>query len=193
MLKTISKLTSHIFNYYTWITIVLIASIFRVGLKTEHVKTTFILLIIFDVIGPILTYLFLLNAGKITDASLIKRQDRPLLFGVTTFLVMLGTIISYFLGNDLFIKIHILIFIFMLTLFLVTMFFKMSGHAFLNTYFIFILNFLFGWNLLWLFSIVAIVGFARLYLKAHIPTEVAAGIFIGLVEPYLILKFFKLL
>ena len=192
-LKNFSKIVSNIFNFYTWMPIAIFLGIFKAGIRTEHIKTTLGVLLFLDVICPVLTYLFLLDGGKISDGSLIKREDRPLLFGATVIFIFFGTIVSYFLGSALFFKFHILIFAFMLTLFSITMFFKISGHAFLNTYFIFILNFLFGWQFLWLFAIAPVVYFARLYLKAHTPLEVIAGATLGLAEPYVLLKLLNLL
>lgn len=191
--KQFSKIVTNVFQYYTWVPIFIVASVFKTGLKTEHFKTTIIILHSLDVFAPILVYIFLLNGGVIKDANLIKREDRPLLFGFTTSLVFAATVISYFLGSHLFFQLHLIVFIFMLTLTFITMFFKISGHMFINTFFIFILNYLYDWKLLGLFLIVPIVAFARLNLKAHTSAEVILGTIVGFLEPYLMLKIFKLL
>lgn len=192
-LRNLSKLITNLFHYYTWMPVVLVAGVFRAGLKTEHIKSTLGILIFLDVIAPILTYFFLLNGGKIADSSLVKRADRPLLFGIIACFVLVATLVSYFLGSTFFFEVHALFFVFIFTLFSITLFFKISGHAFLNSYFIFILNFLFGWNFIWLFLVVPVVALARLYLKAHTITEILAGTIVGSAEPYLMLKLFNLL
>jgi len=193
MVKQISKYITNLFHFYTWFAAILIAGALKTGVGDDHVKWTFPLIFALDVICPIFAYLFLLEGGMISNSTLVKRVDRPVLFGVTTLSVFLATLISYFFTYDSFFKINLLIFAFMLTLFAVTLFFKISGHMFLSSYFVFTLNFLFGWNLLFLFLIVPIVALARLYLKAHTPFEVLAGILLGIVEPYLLLKLFNLL
>lgn len=192
-MRTFSKIVTNVFQYYTWVPIFIVAAVFKAGLKTEHFKTTIIILHSLDVFAPILVYIFLLNGGKIKDANLIKREDRPQLFGITTFLVFIATVISYRLGSPLFFQVHLIVFIFMLTLTAITMFFKISAHMFINTFFIFMLNFIYDWKLLWLFLIVPVVAFARLNLKAHTRVEVVLGTIVGFVEPYLLLKLLKLL
>ena len=137
-------------------------------------------------------FFYLLSAGKISDPSLIKREDRPLFLGATAVFIFLATITSFFLGLDLYFRVHILFSIFIITLFLITMFFKMSGHVFLNIFFIFILNYLSGWNLGWLFLVVPFVAYARLRLKAHTPAEVLAGAAVGIGEAYFLHEFIKL-
>lgn len=193
MVKTFSKIVTNVFQYYTWVPIFIIAAVSQAGLRTEHFKSTIIILHLVDVLAPIAVYIFLLNGGRIKDANLIKREDRPQLFGITTFLIFIATIISYRLGSPLFFQLHLVVFIFMLTLTVITMFFKISAHMFINTFFIFLLNYLYEWKLLWLFLIVPVVAFARLNLKAHTRVEVVLGTIVGFVEPYLLLKLLKLL
>lgn len=141
-----------------------------------------------DLVVPSLIYLFLVKTGKITDGSLVRREDRTFLFGVASVFALLATLFAYLFANDLFFKLHLLFFIVGFTTFLVTLFYKISGHMIINTSFIFILNFLFGWNLLFVFLIVPFVAFARLYLKAHTLMEILTGIFVGFIEPFLILR-----
>lgn len=192
-MRQFSKIVTNVFQYYTWVPIFIIAAVSQAGLRTEHNKTTIIILHLVDVLAPILVYIFLLNGGRIKDANLIKREDRPQLFAITTSLVFFATVISYFLGSLLFFQLHLIVFIFMLTMTVITMFFKISAHMFINTFFVFILNYLYDWQLLWLFLIVPIVAFARLNLKAHTRVEVILGTIVGFCEPYLMLKIFKLL
>ena len=108
-------------------------------------------------------------------------------FVATSFFLFLGTIFSLYFANPLFFKLHFLLFILSCTTLLITLFFKISGHMIMNTAFILILNFLFGWTLLWLVLLIPLIAFARLYLKAHTKWEVLAGTIVGFSEPYLFL------
>ncbi len=193
MMKNLSLIISAIFNYYTWVVIALTVEIFKTGLTFAQIKLIMPITIIFDLIAPMLIYVILIKIGVISNPSLIKRKDRPLLFGASSLSILIATVLAFFLAGDLFFKLHLLFFILAFTMFLVTLFFKISGHLLVNTAFIIILNFLFGWNLLWLFLIVPLVGFARLYLKAHTLAEVLAGTAVGFFEPLLVLWVFGLL
>ena len=192
-LRRFSETVTHIFNYGPWVALVLIVGVFKTGLTSSQVKLILPISLIFDLIVPLLIYFLLIKIGKITDKSLIKREDRTFLFGVSSCFALVATVFAFYLANDLFFKLHLMFFIVGFTTFLITLFFKISGHMIINTSFIFILNFLFGWSLLWLFLIVPVVAFARLYLKAHTLAEILAGAAVGFIEPYLILKFFKLI
>ncbi len=192
-MRRFSVVVSAIFNYYFWSPIGIIAAVLRTGLTNNQIMALLPLLLILDVILPILIFFWLVKIGKIKDASLKKREERYLIFGLSVLLFAVSSLLSFLLANNLFFALHFLMFIMALTIFVITLFFKISGHMLLNAGFIFILNFLFGWSLLWLFLIVPIVAFARLYLKRHTPLEILAGVVVGLAEPILILKIFKLI
>ena len=63
----------------------------------------------------------------------------------------------------------------------------------LNASSIFALNFLFEFKFAWLFLLLPLVGFARIYLKKHTLAEVLTGGTVGILEPYFILKLFDLI
>lgn len=192
-MRRFSEIVSAIFNFYFWTPISIFAAVLKTGLEDSQIVLILPICLVLDVILPMLIFLLLVKIGKIKNASLVKREDRPLIFGLSTLLFAVSTLLSFFLANNLFFAIHLSMFIVASTVFLITLFFKISGHVLINIGFIFILNFLFDWKLMWLFLLVPIVAFARLYLKKHTVAEVLAGGIVGLVEPYLILKLFKLL
>jgi len=191
-MRIFSLIISQVFNYYSLVPAVLAVSIFKTGLSVEQIRTFLPVLLIFDLVFPLLTYGYLVKTKRIAF-NLTKREDRPLPFVATSFFLFLGTIFSLYFANPLFFKLHFLLFILSCTTLLITLFFKISGHMIMNTAFILILNFLFGWTLLWLVLLIPLIAFARLYLKAHTKWEVLAGTIVGFLEPYLLLKIFKLL
>ncbi len=193
LIKILSKIITQIFNYAPWVTMILVVGAFKTHLTTVQFRQVLPVVLFLDLIVPSLIYLFLIKTGKITDGSLVRREDRILLFGLSSIFALLATLFSFLFANDLFFKLHLLFFIVGFTTFLITLFYKISGHMIINTSFIFILNFLFGWNLLFAFLIVPLVAFARLYLKAHTLIEILTGVFVGFIEPFLILKIFGLL
>lgn len=192
-MRKFAKIISNIFNYWFWSPIGIFAALFTTGLTASQIRMFFPISLVLDVISPILILYWLIKIGRVKDASFERREDRPLVFGLSTLVLGVSTLLAFLLGTNLFFVLHLTMFLMGVTIFVITLFFKISGHMILNTGFIFILNFLFGWSLLWLYVLIPIVAFARLKLKKHTPLEVLAGTIVGLIEPIVILKLFGFL
>lgn len=192
-LRNIAIIISRIFDFYFWFPVLLFIAIFNSRLSNQQIKILLPILLVLDVILPIALFFLVLKRGHVSDIDVTKQDERHRLFGTLSILLLFTTFISYLLANNLFFVLHLISLAVALTMFLITLRFKISGHMLMNAGSIFIVNYLFDWKLLWLFLIVPIVAFARLYLKAHTLAEVLAGGVLGLIEPYLILKFFKLI
>ncbi len=150
-------------------------------------------LLFFNIGIPFSAYNFLYKKKLISDVDITKREERYLLFGLTTAAFLISLILVYFLGNFEFFVLSLIMFIAALTLFIVTLKWKISGHMILNAAAITIMVYLFGPKMLWLLPIIPLVGFARVYLKKHTLKQVIAGTIVGLGEPYLVLKLFGLI
>lgn len=193
ILKNLAVVISRIFDFYLWFPVLLFITIFNTGLTNQQIKTLLPILLTLDAILPITLFFLVLTRGKISDIDVTRRQERYSFLGTLTLIFFVSTIISFVLANNLFFVLHLIALMVALSIFLITLRFKISGHMLMNTGSIFIINYLFDWKLLWIFLIVPSVAFARIYLKKHTFVEVAAGAIVGLVEPYLVLKFFKFL
>lgn len=192
-LRLISKIVSRIFDFYVWFPVTLLASIFNSGLSLNQIKILLPTLLVVNVIIPI-SYFFMDLAGRgISDIDVTKRRERYHLFGRLLVISAISVVISYFLGNQMFFVLQMIGLVLALTIFVITFFYKISGHMILNASSAFILNFLFDWRLMWLFLIAPLVAFARIYLKKHTLMEVLAGTAVGLAEPFLILKVFRII
>ncbi len=192
-MRKFAKIISRSFDFYTWFPVLLFVSIFNTGLAAEQIKILLPALLSIEVILPVLLFLWVLKTGRISDIDVTKRAERPKLFGVMTLLALVSTVISFLIANQLFFVLQLATLLICVLNFLITLKWKISGHMVMNNASILIINFLFDWKLLWLFAIVPVVAFARIYLKKHTPAQVLAGAVVGLTEPYLILKIFKLI
>ncbi|MEK7581401.1 MAG: hypothetical protein AAB512_03900 [Patescibacteria group bacterium] len=188
-----SKIISRSFDFYTWFPVGLLVAIFRTGLSYSQIKTLSLVLLVLEVILPISLFFLVLKKKKISDIDVTKRKERYGLFGFMTVILAVSCIVAYFLGNHLFFVLQLAALALGLTIFLITFRFKISGHMLMNVSSIYVINYLFGWKLLWLFLIIPLVAFARIYLKKHTLAQVLLGLILGIAEPYLILKFFRLI
>lgn len=193
MTKFIASVISRIFDFYFWFPVTLVVTLFKTGMTKEQVMILLPTLAIVDVVVPIIVFLRLLVKGTISDIDVSIRSERHFLFGFLLVVATASTALSYFLGNNLFFVLHLSGLILVLTIFLTTFYFKISGHMMLNASSIFVLNFLLGFHLWWLFLLVPLVGFARIYLKKHTLAEVLTGGVVGILEPYFVLKLFGLI
>ena len=192
-LKTLSVIISRIFDFYFWLPVLLSATIFKSGLTANQIKILFPSLLVLDVGTPILVFFGLLKSKGVSDIDLTERRQRYKFFLPFTLVFTLSTILAYIFGNQLFFVLHLIGFSVVASMILITLFWKISGHLIMNTVSIFVLNFLLDWKILWLFILLPLVAFARIYLKKHTLVEVLSGAILGLLEPYLILKFFNLI
>ncbi len=186
--KTISRLF-----FLPWLLIVLLTTLKNSGLSMSQVQILVPVLLFFNIGIPFSAYNFLYKKKLISDVDITKREERYLLFGLTTAAFLISLILVYFLGNFEFFVLSLIMFIAALTLFIVTLKWKISGHMILNAAAITIMVYLFGPKMLWLLPIIPLVGFARVYLKKHTLKQVIAGTIVGLGEPYLVLKLFGLI
>lgn len=188
-----SKIVSRCFDFYTWFPIGLLLAIFNTGLTVNQIKILLPLLIFFDVILPIFLFFLILKTGRVSDIDVTKREERYQLFIGFTIILIVPTVLAYYFGNTLFFVLQLITLISAFCMYLATLKFKISGHMFMNTEAILVINYLFHWTLLWLLLIVPLVAFARFYLKKHSLFQIVAGCFLGLVIPFLILKIFNLI
>lgn len=193
ILRGLAFFISRIFDFYFWFPVLLFIAIFNTGLTNHQIRILLPILLGLNVILPIFLFFLVLAKGKVSDIDVTKRQERHQLIGTLSIILVISSLISFYLGNNLFFVLQLTALAMTLTIFLVTLRFKISGHALMNTGAVFVVNYLFEYRLLWLFLVVPLIGFARIYLKKHSLIEVLTGVAVGLVEPYLILKFFKLL
>lgn len=187
-LKKFAFIISRSFDFYTWFPVGLLLAIFNTGLVSTQIKILLPLLLFFDVILPIFLFFLILKTGRVSDIDVTKRKERYQLFIGFTIILIVPTVLAYYLGNTLFFVLQLITLISAFCMYLATLKFKISGHMFMNTEAILVINYLFHWTLLWLFLIVPLVAFARLYLKKHSLFQIFAGCFLGLAIPLLILK-----
>ena len=190
-LTKFSEIVSRIFDPLRIFPVVFIVAVFNVGLTRDQLKLLFPLLATVNILLPAFVWFSLRRNRQISDGDISIRQERYRFFGLLTVSYLISTILLLFLGNNLSFVLNLILFILTATVWIITFKFKISGHVAWDSAMVLILNFLFGWAYMWLFLLIPIIGFSRVYLKRHTFAEVLAGGFLGVFEPYLILKFFK--
>jgi membrane-associated phospholipid phosphatase len=131
---------------------------------------------------PYFTFIFSLKKKWISDFDITKRQERYGLFILIFISILVLLLLLYLLQEqtlfNFYLKIILPVFIF----FIITFFWKISGHMLVNTILILLLYLYFNKSIIiimGLFMLVA-VGWSRLTLRKHTLSQVIAGILLPL-------------
>lgn len=171
----VAQLISILLGPQIWLPVLFFIIIFRLG---AHPGLFFSILFL-QVIIP-LAYLYLApKLGLGTHWDLPKRQERYPFLAI----VLIGSLISLFLsyqfGTKFLFDLNSLTVIFLIVFFLITLYWQISLHTALNTFGAILVNFLFDWNLAFLYLTIPTILWARLTLKRHTLSQLMAGIIIS--------------
>jgi membrane-associated phospholipid phosphatase len=152
--------------------------------------------LIFGFIAPIILFVFMRKNGKLVDIDASVKEERTVPFLIAEIFYLIGLLILIFY------KINIISIAFWfcyisntLIIIFINKYWKISVHAMgaAGPAAAFIL--LFGWIGLFMFIVVALVGWSRIKLKCHSISQVMAGALFGFISTYfqiyLILKLFN--
>lgn len=190
----ISEIVSRVFDPLRLVGPVVFAIvIFNVGLTFNQLIILVPTIAIVGVIAPLLTFFLLRKKGHIKDTDITKREERYLFFGFLTICFLLSLILIFIFGNKLLFVLNLTLLAVTAATWLLNFKFKISGHLAWDSLAIFIVNFLFQWQFIWLFLLIPVIGYARIDLKKHTLFQVSTGTLVGLLIPYLVLNFFGLI
>lgn len=192
-MRIFSVIISRIFDFYFWFPILLVVSLLNTGLTGSQLKILFPLLLTFDIILPIFFFFLFLKLKLISDIDVTERKERhKLLIGICIFFT-LGTITTIVFGNKEIFILHLITLIMAIVMFSITLKYKISGHLFMASGSIYILNYLLNYELLYLFLLLIPIAISRIYLKKHDIFQILLGGLLGFLIPIIILKFTNLL
>lgn len=170
-----AKFISIILGPQFWLPLIVFITLLKSGLTSEQLNILLPIYILFLAIAP-LAYLYLASHfGKVSSWDLPKKQERYtfLLVVMVSYLIALG--FGYFLGNKLLLNLTLIFNLVLVFIAATTFFWKISIHAAINTTGALLLNYLFNWQLPWLYLSIPLVSWARIKLQRHTPLQVLAG------------------
>jgi len=170
--KIISRLSDPVF-----ISPIIILLITQLGESQLPWQSIFFLSLIFIYLLPVVAFFVSLTIGRISDWDATKRQERYGLF-IFTFLSISLCLVAFYLLEEkqlfyFYLKALMPIFIF----FIITFFWKISGHALVNSLLILFIYFYFEKTIiLYLgFFLIILVGWSRVFLEKHSWAQVIVG------------------
>lgn len=188
--KSLAEITSRVLGMHTWFPVILVVALLRTGLTIQQIKILFPSLLFLQVLLPILFLYFIVKHGRVSSWDLPKREERHhfLLFILLCSLVSI--VLVYFFGSILLFRLSLSGLILVMLAIAITRFWKISLHASLNTAAAIVVNFLFNWELPFLYLLIPIVVWARYTLGRHTMGELMGGL---LLSAGFVLGAFKLL
>jgi membrane-associated phospholipid phosphatase len=147
----------------------------------------------FTSIGPMLFVLWLYATGRIADLDMSKRSEREAVFSAFVVFYLLGTTVLWLIhAPPILIATMAGYTAIALLVQFITRYWKISTHAIGITAPLAVLVVLYGWEPVPLTVLIPIVCWSRVYLKAHTPAQVVAGVLLGGITVVLFFHIFKL-
>lgn len=146
----------------------------------------------FTSIGPMLYVFTLYATDRISDLDMSIRSERQKVFGAFVIFFVLGTVdLALIHAPTIMTATMAALAASSLVVQIITMFWKISTHALGITAPLVASLYLFGGKPLPFFVLIPIVGWARVYLKAHTVLQVVAGTALGAVSTVIFFALFR--
>lgn len=191
--QKIAKFLSIILGANLWLPTILFFLLFKTGLNFNQIKILFPVFFVFQFLIPATCVLIAYKLKKISALDLPKRPERYPFLVLYLLLLIISLILTSIFGNNLLFQLNLIILVLSVVLSLITLFWKISLHASLNTTGIILINFFFNWQFLFLLLLIPIIAWARYKLKRHTISQLIAGILVSMVVVLGGLKYFNLI
>lgn len=131
---------------------------------------------------PALCFLFFLKKKIITDWNVTKREERYGIFSFTFLSIVICLTTFYLLNEKVLLLFYLKLFLPIIIFFLITFFWKISGHMLVNTMFILLTYLYYNKSIILYLAIILLllVGWSRINLKKHTLAQVVCGSLLAL-------------
>jgi membrane-associated phospholipid phosphatase len=177
--KKLAGILSIILGPQLWLPVLLVLIVTQSGLNRSQIIILLPTLALLQIIVPTGFVLGQLRSNKVTAWDLPKREERYafLWVSVTSYLISLLAIAIF--GNRFLLNLTYVSLLILVVCAVITTYWKISLHASLNAAGSVLVNFLFGWQLPWLYVTIPLVIWARLTLQRHTWAQLVAGALLG--------------
>lgn len=151
----------------------------RAGIPVQGQWNYWVVLLSVVLVPTIALLVYALKTKKISNWDISNREERVKALPVFLGFFLLGLICIFLLGNIMVTKFMVFFFILNALFFLITIWFKLSGHMANAVVFIGIAIIWFGGSSWMLAGMVPLLSWSRLVLKRHTVSQVIVGIVFG--------------
>lgn len=178
--EKLANIISIILGPQVWAPLIFLVGFSHSGINNYNSYLLLPSILVLQVFLP-LAYLYLApKVGLATSWDLPKREERYPFLGLVFITSLISLYLIHQFGDQFLFNLFLLFFILLSVVFVITLYWKISLHTYLNTFGVIFINYLFDWKLPFLFLTIPIVFWARLTLKKHTILQLLAGILISL-------------
>jgi membrane-associated phospholipid phosphatase len=152
----------------------------------EGLRWRFLGLILFiDAIVPLIFFLTMLYHRQIRDWDIQNRTQRIPLYLFTMICHSGGIWLAHELGKTELVHVLLVFYAVAVIFFLITLKWKISLHSGVASVLFTTINIFYGWRFMWLYALLCLVAWARVYQKHHTWAQVLVGGILGFGVIYL--------
>ncbi len=150
-----------------WLPVLFVLIILKSGLSGQQLVITFPSVLTLDVVIPILYLIIAPKLGWVGKWDMESKEERGPFLGLMLVLSIVTLLIIHFFGNTFLFNLNIIYISFLVIIFGITNYWKISFHTSLDTASVILINFIFDWKLPLLYLTIPIIFWARWKLKKH--------------------------
>ncbi|GAB4026710.1 MAG: phosphatase PAP2 family protein [Candidatus Microgenomates bacterium] len=147
---------------------------------TEGLRWRFLGLLLFiDAVVPMIFFLTMLKNKQIKNWDMQRREERVPLYAFTLVCHLAGLWLAHELGKVELVAVLLVFYVTGIVFALITMRWKISLHAGVNAVLFTAINMFYDWQYSWLYGLLALVMWARVYQRHHTCEQVIVGAILG--------------
>ncbi len=147
---------------------------------TEGLRWRFLGLLLFiDAVVPFIFFLTMLRHRQLVNWDMQRRSERIPIYAFALICHLAGLWLAHELGKSELVSVLSVFYLIGITFALITMKWKISLHSGVNAGLFTLINLFYGWQNIWLYSLLLLVMWARVYQKHHSWGQVMAGAILG--------------
>lgn len=171
----LATLISRIYDPFVVLAVISMIATLRSGLPADGIVRFLVVLLLGMVMPPAILLTLAVKTKRIGNWDISNRKQRIPAFLVLSVLLVLDYVLVMYFGNPYLMQYFLLLISCFIGFFLITIFWKISGHTAVAALGTGLLVYWFGWPWLPVLLIVPLVGWARVVRHDHTPAQVLAG------------------
>lgn len=173
--EKLAHLTSTLLSPLAWFPILIVVFLLKTGISSKQIIILFPSLFIFLLFIPLGILYLAIRAKKISDWDIRDRRERNKILPFIMISILVAMVLVYIFGNSLSFHLFLIPWAVALAGIVITKFWKISLHTMLNVTSTILVNFIFNWQLPFLYFLILLIGWARYYHKHHSLLQIIIG------------------
>lgn len=176
--QILAQIVSRLFDPILEIPIALLLAVYLA--VNEGIRWRFLGVLLFiDLVVPFVFFLTMLYHKQITGWDVRERRERVPLYAFTMLCHLGGVWLAHELGKAELAGTLFRFWLLGIAIVLITTKWKISVHGAVNAFLVTLVTGVLGWQYIWLYALIPVVGWARIYDRHHTLDQYIAGVVVG--------------